>query len=143
VSLNIRSPYRRQKRDFLIIRLSFRRPYTGIEISAIIPTTSYFSPDHIDYFLSSYLFAITLITSYFPTFLSHYRLFLTFLRPHRLFLTFLSFCDHIDYILPFYPLAATSTTFYLLAITLTQLIKTALNLPCLGIINYLTNQIRA
>jgi hypothetical protein len=75
VSLNVRSPYRRQKRDLSIIRSLFRRPlYTGIEILAIniitfLPTTSTTS-----YFLPSYLLAIISTTSYLPA----------FLRPHRL-----------------------------------------------------------
>jgi hypothetical protein len=88
VSLNVRSPYRRQKRDLSIIRLSFRRPHTGIEIPAIntLPSSrshrlsyyllaidyflpSYLPPDRIDYFLPysrplpSYLLAITSTTS--------------------------------------------------------------------------------
>jgi hypothetical protein len=117
VLLNIRSPYRRQKRDLSIIRLSFRRPlYTGIEIPAInittfLPTTlttSYlptflrshrllpnFLPFYllaIDYFLLSYLLATTSTTSYLPT----------FLRSHRPLPTFLPFCDHIDYFLTSY-----------------------------------------
>jgi hypothetical protein len=57
VLLNIRNPYRRQKRDFSIIRLLFRRPYTRIEIPAI-NTTIYLPPDYIDYFLPFYLLAI-------------------------------------------------------------------------------------
>jgi hypothetical protein len=101
VSLNVRSPYRRQKRDFSIIRLLFRRSHTRIEILAIniitflpiISITFYLSPDYIDYFLSSYFLAIipiicyflpsyflaiipiTSTTSYLPTFLRLYRLY--------------------------------------------------------------------
>jgi hypothetical protein len=89
VSLNIRSPYRRQKRDLSIIRLSFRRPYTRIEIPAVNIIT----------FLPT-----TLTISYF----------FTFLRLYRLFPIFLPSCDHIDYFLPFYLLAIISTISYLL-----------------------------
>jgi hypothetical protein len=98
VLLNVKSPYRRQKRDS-IIRSLFRRPYTGIEIPAIniiifLPTTSI-----IFYFLSSYLLTILLTFFYlFATVLITYY-FLTFLRPHRLFIIFLPSCDHIDYFL--------------------------------------------
>jgi hypothetical protein len=116
VLLNIRSLYRRQKRDLSIIRLLFRRSYTGIEIFTIniitfLPTTS----------ITFYLFIfLRSTTSYFPTFLrstisylptflrstisylltflrSIISYLLTFLRSHRLFPTFLSFCDHTDY----------------------------------------------
>jgi hypothetical protein len=132
VSLNIRSPYRRQKRDS-IIRLSFRRSYTGIEISAIntitfLPTTStisYFSTflryDHTDYLIFFSITSTTFLPSYdwlFPisylfTFLPHYRLFLTFLRPRRLFPIFLPFCDRLfSTFLPSYLLPTTSTTSY-------------------------------
>jgi hypothetical protein len=108
--LNIRSPYRRQKRDS-IIRLSFRRSYTGIEILAIniitflptISTISYFSTflryDYTDYFT---FFTIISTISYLPI----------FLRLYRLFPTFLPSCDHIDYFLSSYLLAATSIIYY-------------------------------
>jgi hypothetical protein len=135
MSLNVKSPYRRQKRDLSIIRSSFRRPHTRIEIPAtkiitFLPTTS--------------------PTSYLPT----------FLRPHRPLPTFLPSCDHIDHFLPSYLLATTSTTSYLLTFLrshrllpnflpsyllatipttkqpiLTQPIKTALDLPCPGMVN--------
>jgi hypothetical protein len=134
VSLNVRSPYRRQKRDS-IIRLLFRQSYTGIEILAIniitffpiISIISYFLTflrcDHTDYF--TFLTIISTI-SYLPTFLRSHRLFPIFLlscvtiiptilfslRPYRLFLIFLPSCDHIDYFLPFCFLAAISTTYY-------------------------------
>jgi hypothetical protein len=125
VLLNVKSPYRRQKRDFSIIRLLFRRfLYTGIEILAIntiifLPTTStisYFLPF---YFLAissifSYLFTTASIISYLPIFLSHYWLFFTFLRPHRLFLIFLSSCDRLFPTFLFsYFLPITSTISYL------------------------------
>jgi hypothetical protein len=95
MSLNIRSPYRRQKRDFSIIRSSFRRLlYTGIEIPAIntLPSSRSYrllptflpSCDHIDHFLHSYLLTIILTT-------------LPSSRSHRLLLTFLPSCDHTDY----------------------------------------------
>jgi hypothetical protein len=84
--LNVRNPYRRQKRDS-IIRSSFRRSYTGIENTC--DQYYYLPPDHIDYFLLSYLLALRL-----------YRL------------SYL-FYDHIDYFLSFYLFAITSTTFYL------------------------------
>jgi hypothetical protein len=74
MSLNVRSPYRRQKRDLLIIRLSFRRPYTRIEIPAI-NTIIFFPTISIIFYLS------------------------TFSRSHQLFLIFLSSCDYIDYFL--------------------------------------------
>jgi hypothetical protein len=93
--LNVRSPYRRQKRDLSIIRLSFRRPHTGIEIFTIniitfLPITStisYFLPfcDHTDYFLFFYLLAIDY---------------------------FLPSCDHIDYFFFSYLLTAISITYY-------------------------------
>jgi hypothetical protein len=114
MSLNIKSPYRRQKRDFSIIRSLFRRSYTKIEIPAIntitflstIPTTFYFLP--------FYLFATISIISYLSIFLRSYRLFptflrstisyllaiistisslLTFLRPHRLSITDIHIVD--------------------------------------------------
>jgi len=69
VSLNVRSPYRRQKRDLSIIRSSFRRPHTGIEVPTIIPTT-------------------------LPSFRSH-PLLPTFLRSTTSY--FLPCCDHTDY----------------------------------------------
>jgi hypothetical protein len=84
ILLNVRSPYRRQKRDFSIIRSSFRRSHTRIEILAINITT----------FLS------TISTILLPS-------------CDRLFLIFLSFCDHIDYFLSFYFLATISTISYL------------------------------
>jgi hypothetical protein len=88
VLLNIRSPYRRQKRDFSIIRSSFRRSlYTGIEIFAINTTT--FLPITSTIF---YLLAIISITFYLSTFLPSYdhidysliSYLPTFLRPYRL-----------------------------------------------------------
>jgi hypothetical protein len=96
--LNIRSPYRRQKRDLSIIRSSFRRSYTRIEIPAI----------NIIIFLP-----ITSTIPYLLTFLLYYRLFLIFLRSYPLFPTFLPFCDYIHYFLLFYLLAIASTTSYL------------------------------
>jgi hypothetical protein len=106
ILLNVRSPYRRQKRDFSIIRSLFRRSlYTGIEISAINIIT--FLPTTIPYL---------------PTFLRLYRLFLTFLRSHRLFSNFL----------PFYLLATILT---IKQPILTQPIKAALDLPCPGMVN--------
>jgi hypothetical protein len=143
--LNIRSPYRRQKRDLSIIRLSFRRSlYTGIEIPAINTITFLPTISTTSYFLPSYLLAITSTTSYFPTFLRYdhtdYLTFLTttstisylptFLRSHRLLPTFLPSCGHIDYLLPTY-ISLTSRRQSILA----QPIKTALDLPCPGIIN--------
>jgi hypothetical protein len=126
VSLNIRSPYRRQKRDFSIIRLSFRRPYWNrntcdyidyLTFLPITPTTSY-----LFIFLPYHRFLPTFLRSHqlFPTFLlscDHTDYFLisylpTFLRSHRLFPIFLSSCDHIDYFLPSYLLAITSITRY-------------------------------
>jgi hypothetical protein len=108
MSLNIKNPYRRQKRDFSIIRSSFRRSlYTGIEIPAINIIT--FLP-------------IIPIIPYLPTFLRSHRLLLTFLRSHRLFLNFL----------PSYLLAIIPTTKQPI---LAQPIKTALDLPCPGMIN--------
>jgi hypothetical protein len=101
--LNVRSPYRRQKRD-LIIRSSFRRSYTGIEIFAIniitflptISTISYFPTflrcDYIDYLT---FLTITSTISYLSIFLLYYRLFFTFLRSHRLFSIFLLSCDRL------------------------------------------------
>jgi hypothetical protein len=88
VLLNVKSPYRRQKRDS-IIRSSFRRPYTRIEIPAIntiisLPTI----------LITSYLLPIISSTSYLPTFLPS--------------------CDHTDYFLSYYLLTITSTTSYLL-----------------------------
>jgi hypothetical protein len=84
VLLNIRSPYRRQKRDLSIIRSSFRRfLYTGIEIPAIniitflptISTISYFLTflrcDYIDYLT---FLTITSTISYLFAFLRPYRL---------------------------------------------------------------------
>jgi hypothetical protein len=135
VSLNIRSPYWRQKRDS-IIRSSFRRPYTGIEIPtintitflSITSTIFYFSTflrcDYTDYLI--FLTTISTI-SYFPT----------FLRSYRLFFIFLLSCGHIDYLLPTY-ISLTSRKQPILA----QLIRTALNLPCLGMVNHPANQIR-
>jgi hypothetical protein len=96
VLLNVRSPYRRQKRDLSIIRLLFRRSYTRVEVFAII--------------------SIIL-----PSF-----------RSHRLFPIFLFSCDHIDYFLPFYLFAIISI---IKQSILTQLIKTALDLPCLNMVN--------
>ena len=98
ILLNIRSPYRRQKRDLSIIRSSFRRPHIKIEIPAIILSlpfsrshrlfpTFLLSCDHIDYFLSFYLLTITSTISYF----------FTFLRSYRLFPIFLPSCGHTDY----------------------------------------------
>jgi hypothetical protein len=136
MSLNIRSPYRRQKRDS-IIRLSFRRSYIGIEILAIniitflliISTISYFPTflrcDYIDYLT---FLTITSTISYFST----------FLRSYRLFSIFLPSCGYIDYLLPIY-ISLTSRRQSILA----QPIRTALDLPCPGMVNYLTNQIRA
>jgi hypothetical protein len=103
--LNVKSPYRRQKRDFLIIRSLFRRPYTEIEIPAIniitfLPTISTTS-----YFLFSYLLAILSTFSYLFATVSIIYYFFTFLRPYRLFIIFLPSCDHIDYFLFFYFLA--------------------------------------
>src|ERR1700722_15523384 len=87
VLLNVRSPYRRQKRDLSIIRSLFRRPYTGIEILTINIPISYFptflrkyrlfltflsSSDYIDYFLLCYLLTIILTISYLFTFLRLY-----------------------------------------------------------------------
>jgi hypothetical protein len=106
VSLNIRSPYRRQKRDLSIIRSLFQRSlYTGIEIPAIntitfLPTTS-----TISYFLPSYFLATLSTFSYLLATASTIYYLLTFLRPHRLFITFLPSCDHIDYFLLSYLLA--------------------------------------
>jgi hypothetical protein len=136
ISLNIKSPYRRQKRDS-IIRLSFRRFHTEIEIPAINIIT--FLP-------------ITLITFYFPIFLrcdyTDYLTFLTtiltisylftFLRSYRLFLIFLLSCGYIDYLLPTY-ISLISRKQSILA----QPIRTALNLPCPGMVNHSINQIRA
>jgi hypothetical protein len=140
MSLNIRSPYRRQKRDLSIIRSSFRRPHTRVEIPAIntlpssrshqlLPTflpppdhidcflpschiIDFFLPscDRIDYFLPSYLLAITSTTSYLPT----------FLRPHRLLPIFLPSCHIIDFLLTFlrpYRLFPNFLPSYLLATT--------------------------
>jgi hypothetical protein len=78
--LNIRSPYRRQKRDFSIIRLSFRRPHTRIEIPAINTITFLPTISIISYFLLFYLLAIISTISYLFTFLRSHQLFFTFLR---------------------------------------------------------------
>jgi hypothetical protein len=76
--LNIRNPYRRQKRDLSIIRLLFRRPlYTGIEIPAI-NTTIFFPITSTTFYLLA-----TIPTIFY-------------------FSTFLPSCDHIDYSLIFY-----------------------------------------
>jgi hypothetical protein len=100
VLLNIRSPYRRQKRDLSIIRSSFRRfLYTGIEILAINIITFLPTISIISYFLPSYLLIISLISSYLFATVSTIYYLLTFLRPHRLFTIFLLSCDHIDYFL--------------------------------------------
>jgi hypothetical protein len=153
VLLNIRSPYRRQKRDLSIIRSSFRRPHWNrntcdyTDYLTFLPITSTTLLPSCDWLLP---------TSYLPT----------FLRSHPLFPIFLPFCDYIHYFLPFYLLATASTTSYLppdhidyflpsylLAATSTtyyrhtyrwplekqlipaQLIKTALDLLCLGMVN--------
>jgi hypothetical protein len=136
MSLNVRNPYRRQKRDS-IIRSSFRRPHTGIEIPAIntitfLPTTSTISyfPTFLRYDYTDYL-------TFFTT-ISTISYLLTFLRLHRLLPTFLPFCGHIDYLLPTY-ISLTSRRQPILA----QPIKTALDLPCLGMVNHPANQIRA
>jgi hypothetical protein len=87
MSLNVKNPYRRQKRDLSIVRSSFRRPlYTGIEILTIniitfLPTTS--------------------IISYLFIFLRPYRLLPIFLSSYDHIDYFLPSCDHIDYFLPF------------------------------------------
>ena len=80
-----------QGEDALQHRLSFRRPYTGIEIFTINITI--FLPIISKISIISYLFA--------------------FLRLYRLFPIFLPFYDHIDYFLSSYLLATTSTISYL------------------------------
>jgi hypothetical protein len=114
MSLNVRSPYRRQKRDFSIIRSSFRRSlYTGIEIPTIdiitflpitstIPYLPTFLRSHrlLFNFLPSYLLAILSISFYLFATASIISYFFTFLRSHRLYPTFLFFCGYIDYFLP-------------------------------------------
>jgi hypothetical protein len=80
VSLNIKSPYRRQKRDLSIIRSSFRRPHTRIEIPAINTITFLPTTPTTSYFLPFYLLATISTTSYLPTFLRSHRLLPTFLR---------------------------------------------------------------
>jgi hypothetical protein len=163
ILLNVRSPYRRQKRDLSIIRLLFRRSlYTGIEIFAIISTILPFSRPHrlpyylfaIDYFLFLIFLPFCHITDFFLAscdridyFLSFYFLAIDyslsfylfiFFRSYRLFLIFLPFYDHIDYLLPTY-ISLTSRRQPILA----QPIKTALDLPCPGMVNHPVNQIRA
>jgi hypothetical protein len=102
VSLNVRSPYRRQKRDFLIIRSSFRRSHIGIEIFTInIPTILPFSR------LYRLFFTFLLSCDYIAYFLPFY-LFAT-ISPIFYFFTFLSFCDR----LPSYLFATISPIFYL------------------------------
>jgi hypothetical protein len=110
VLLNVRSPYRRQKRDLSIIRSLFRRPYWNRNTC-----------NHTDYLIFLPTTSTTLLSFYDWLFLIYYflpscdyidhSLFFTFLRSHRLFLTFLPtistifyflpFCDHIDYFLLF------------------------------------------
>jgi hypothetical protein len=101
MSLNVRSPYRRQKRDS-IIRSSFRRSHTGIEVFTIISITLPFFRSYPLLPIFFYFFATISIISYLSIFLPHYRFFLTFLRPYRLFPTFLPSYDHIDYLLSIY-----------------------------------------
>jgi hypothetical protein len=113
ILLNVRSPYRRQKRDLSIIRLSFRRPHIRVETPAI--TTTIFLPT-----TTSYPLTTISTTSYLPT----------FLRLHRLLPIFLPSCGHIDYLLPTY-ISLTSRRQPILA----QPIKTALDLPCPGMVN--------
>jgi hypothetical protein len=134
MSLNVKSPYRRQKRDLSIIRSLFRRFHTGIKILTIIPTIlpssrshrllstflpsyhiiDFFLPscDRINYFLSSYLLATASTISYLLTFLRSYRLLPNFLP---------------SYLLTIIPTIKQPI--------LTQPIKTALDLPCLGMVN--------
>jgi hypothetical protein len=98
VLLNVRSPYRRQKRDFSIIRLSFRRPYWNRNIC-----------NHTDYLTFLPITSTTLLpscdwlflTSYLLIFLPHYRFFPIFLRPYRLFLIFFSTTSTISYLFTF------------------------------------------
>jgi hypothetical protein len=102
--LNVRSPYRRQKRDS-IIRSLFRRPYTGIEILTIIPTILPFFRSH--RLLLTFLPSCHIIDFFLP-FCDYINYFLLSSRSHRLFLIFLPscdrlfpvflfFCDHTDY----------------------------------------------
>jgi hypothetical protein len=86
VSLNVRSPYRRQKtrpfdNQIIILTIFVYRNRNTCDQHHYLP------PDYIDYFLLSYLFAITPTISYLST----------FLRSHRLFPTFLPSYDHTDY----------------------------------------------
>jgi hypothetical protein len=114
VLLNVRNPYRRQKRDLSIIRSLFRRSYWNRNTC-----------DHTDYFTFLPITSTTLLpscdwllpTSYLPTFLPHHRLLLTFLRLHPLLLTFLFSCDRLlPTFLSSYLLTISSTPSYLLAI---------------------------
>jgi hypothetical protein len=136
VLLNIRSPYRRQKRDS-IIRSSFQRLYTGIEIPAINTIIFLLTTSTISYFFTFLRYDYTDYLT-FLTITSTISYFSTFLRSHRLLPTFLPSYGHIDYLLPTY-ISLTSRRQPILA----QPIRTALDLPCLGMINYPANQIRA
>jgi hypothetical protein len=125
--LNIRSPYRRQKRDLSIIRSSFRRSHwnrntcdhtdylTFLSITSITLLPSYdrllftFLPSSRPHRLLLTLLPTTtflpscdrLLFTFLPSSRPH-RLLLTFLRPHRLLPTFLPSYDHIDYFLTSY-----------------------------------------
>jgi hypothetical protein len=107
MSLNVRSPHRRQKRDLSIIRSSFRRPHTRVEIPAIntLPSSRPLLPT----FLPS---CVAIIPTTLPSSRSH-RLLPTFLPSYHIIDFFLPSCDHIDYFLPSYLLATTLTTSYL------------------------------
>ena len=88
ISLNVRNPYRRQKRDFSIIRSSFRRFYRNWNTC-----------DYTDYL------------TFFPTTSTTLLLFCDWLLPTSYFTIFLRLTTF--YFLPSYLLATISTTFYL------------------------------
>ena len=101
VSLNVRSPYRRQKRDLSIIRSSFRRSHTRIEIPAI-NILSFFQSYRlfpISYFLATitFYFFATIISYFFATILiiSYLFIFLVSLFHFSLFYTCLFFSQNI------------------------------------------------
>jgi hypothetical protein len=117
MSLNVRSPYRRQKRDS-IIRSSFRRPHTGIEVSTIIPTTLPSSRSHrlLPTFLRStisYLFTTSSTTSYLLATSSTSSYLLATVSTISYLPTFLRSYQLLPYFLPSYLLATTSTISYL------------------------------
>jgi hypothetical protein len=104
MSLNIKSPYRRQKRDFSIIRLLFRRSHTGIEILTIN-------------IITFFLIISTISTIFYLfIFLPYHRLFPIFLPFCHIIDFFLPSCDHIiDFFLFSYFLTTSSTSSYLFA----------------------------